>query len=129
MDIFLISSVIIASIIMVGAGYLIPYIVLQYYAIKRKVTVKSLSFIAKKYSNLSEHFGWSKFIASSVTLVFILLIYADSIQKPLPYNDIVYGCVLVPLLVIGSLLYIIGGGIKTSIDFADNNLRKQPIKF
>ena len=129
MDIFLISSVIIASTIMVGAGYLIPYIVLQYYAIKRKVTVKSLSFIAKKYSNLSEHFGWSKFIASSVTLVFILLIYADSIQKPLPYNDIVYGCVLVPLLVIGSLLYIIGGGIKTSIDFADNNLRKQPIKF
>lgn len=129
MDIFLISSVIIASIIMVGAGYLIPYIVLQYYAIKRKVTVKSLSFIAKKYSNLYEHFGWSKFIASSVTLVFILLIYADSIQKPLPYNDIVYGCVLVPLLVIGSLLYIIGGGIKTSIDFADNNLRKQPIKF
>lgn len=129
MDIFLISSVIIASTIMVGAGYLIPYIVLQYYAIKRKVTVKSLSFIAKKYSNLSEHFGWSKFIASSVTLVFILLIYADSIQKPLPYNDIVYGCVLVPLLIIGSLLYIIGGGIKTSIDFADNNLRKQPIKF
>lgn len=129
MDIFLISSVIIASTIMVGAGYLIPYIVLQYYAIKRKVTVKSLSFIAKKYSNLSEHFSWSKFIASSVTLVFILLIYADSIQKPLPYNDIVYGCVLVPLLVIGSLLYIIGGGIKTSIDFADNNLRKQPIKF
>lgn len=129
MDIFLISSVIIASTIMVGAGYLIPYIVLQYYAIKRKVTVKSLSFIAKKYSNLSEHFGWSKFIASSVTLVFILLIYADSIQKPLPYNDIVYGCVLVPLLVIGSLLYIIGGGIKTSIDFADNNLHKQPIKF
>lgn len=129
MNIFLISSVIIASIIMVGVGYLIPYIVLQYYAIKRKVTVKSLSFVAKKYSNLSEHFGWSKFIASSVTLVFILLIYADSIQKPLPYNDIVYGCVLVPLLVIGLLLYIIGGGIKTSIDFADNNLRKQPIKF
>ena len=129
MDLFLILSVIIASATIFGAGYLIPYIVLQYYAIKRKVTVKSLSFIAKKYSNLSEHFGWSKFIASSVTLVFILLIYADSIQKPLLYNDIVYGCVLVPLLVIGSLLYIIGGGIKTSIDFADNNLRKQPIKF
>ena len=96
---------------------------------KRRTTVKSLSFIAKKYSNLSEYFGWSKFITSSVTLVFILLIYADSIQKPLLYNDIVYGCVLVPLLVIGSLLYIIGGGIKTSIDFADNNLRKRHIKF
>ena len=129
MDIFLISSVIIASVIIVGAGYLIPYIVLQYYAIKRKTTVKSLSSLIKKYDNLSEHFGWSRFMACSVALVFVLLIYADSIQKPLPYNDIVYGCILTPLSLISLLLYMIGSGIKTSIDFADNNLRKQPIKF
>ena len=129
MDLFLILSIIIASVIIVGAGYLIPYIVLQYYAIKRKTTVKSLSSLIKKYDNLSEHFGWSRFIACSVALVFVLLIYADSIQKPLPYNDIVYGCILTPLSLISLLLYMICSGIKTSIDFADNNSRKQSIKF
>lgn len=128
MDMFLITLVIIASVIIVIAGYVAPYIALWFYAMKRKTTVKSLSLLIKKYDSLSDYFAFSMFMGYFITAVFLLLIYLDSKNSPLPYNDMLLGCITLPILFVGFLSWALSYLIKNSLDIADDKLVNQSIK-
>lgn len=128
MDMFLITLVIIASVIIVIAGYVAPYIALWFYAMKRKTTVKSLSLLIKKYDSLSDYFAFSMFMGYFISAVFLLLIYLDSKKGPLPYNDMLLGCITLPILFVGFLSWALSYLIKNSLDIADDELVNQSIK-
>lgn len=129
MDIFLITLVVIASVTIVITGYVAPYVVLWYFAMKRKTTIKSLSLLIKKYDSISDYFGFSLFMGYFITAVFLLLIYLDSMESPLPYNDMLLGCIAFPILFAGLLSWALGSCIKDSLDIVDNKLVSQSIKF
>ena len=129
MDMFLITLVIIASVIIVIAGYVLPHIVLWYFAMKRKANVKSLSLLIKKYDGgVSDYFGFSMLMGYFITAVFLLLIYLDSMKSPLPYNDMLLGCITSPILFVVSLSWVLSYCIKNSLDITDNKLVNQSIK-
>ena len=128
MDMFLITLVIIASVIIVIAGYVAPYIALWFYAMKRKTTVKSLSLLIKKYDSLSDYFAFSMFMGYFISAVFLLLIYLDSKKGPLPYNDMLLGCIGFPILFVVLMLWALSYFIKDSLDIANDKLVNQSIK-
>lgn len=128
MDMFLITLVIIASVIIVITGYVAPYMALWFYAIKRKTTVKSLSLLIKKYDGLSDYFAFSLFMGYFISAVFLLIIYLDSKNSPLPYNDMLLGCITLPILFVGFLSWALSYLIKNSLDIADDELVNQSIK-
>lgn len=129
MDIFLITLVVIASVIIVITGYVAPYIVLRYFAMKRKTNVKSLGLLIKKYDGgVSDYFGFSMFMGYFIMTVFLLLIYLDSMKSPLPYNDMLLGCITFPILFVVSLSWVLSYCIKNSLDIANNKLVNQSIK-
>lgn len=128
MDMFLITLVVIASVIIVIAGYVAPYIALRFYAMKRKTTVKSLSLLIKKYDSLSDYFAFSLFMGYFISAVFLLIIYLDSMKSPLPYNDMLLGCITFPILFVGFLSLALSYFIKDSLDIADDKLVNQSIK-
>lgn len=128
MDMFLITLVVIASVIIVIAGYVAPYIALWFYAMKRKTTVKSLSLLIKKYDSLSDYFAFSLFMGYFISAVFLLIIYLDSTESPLPYNDMLLGSIAFPILFVIFLLWALSYCIKDSLDIADDKLVSQSIK-
>lgn len=130
MDIFLITTVIIASAIIVITGYVTPHFVLWYFALKRKTTVKSLSRLIKTYNNVSvsDYFKFSKFMGYFITAVFLLLIYLDSKNASLTYNDMLLGSIAFPILFIVLLSWALSYCFKDGIDIADNKLANQSIK-
>ena len=128
MDMFLITLVIIASVIIVIAGYVAPYIALWFYAMKRKTTVKSLSLLIKKYDSLSDYFAFSMFMGYFITAVFLLLIYLDSKNSPLTYNDMLLGSIGFPILFVVLMLWALSYFIKDSLDIANDKLVNQSIK-
>lgn len=128
MDMFLITLVIIASVIIVIAGYVTPYIALWFYAMKRKTTVKSLSLLIKKYDSLSDYFAFSMFMGYFITAVFLLLIYLDSKNSPLTYNDMLLGSIGFPILFVVLMLWALSYFIKDSLDIANDKLVNQSIK-
>ena len=129
MDMFLTTLVVIASVIIVITGYVAPYIVLWFYAMKRKVNVKSLSLLIKKYGGgVSDYFGFSMFMGYFITAVFLLLMYLDSKGSPLPYNDMLLGSIAFPILFVGFLSWALSYFIKDSLDIADDKLVNQSIK-
>ena len=129
MDMFLITLVIIASVIIVIAGYVLPHIVLWYFAMKRKTNVKSLGLLIKKYDGgVSDYFGFSMFMGYFITTVFLLLIYLDSMKSPLPYNDMLLGCITFPILFVGFLSWALSYLIKNSLDIANDKLVNLSIK-
>lgn len=128
MDMFLITLVIIASVIIVIAGYVTPYIALWFYAMKRKTTVKSLSLLIKKYDSLSDYFAFSLFMGYFITAVFLLLIYLDSKNSPLTYNDMLFGSIGFPILFVVLMSWALNYFIKDSLDIADDKLVNQSIK-
>lgn len=129
MDMFLTTLIVIASVIIVITGYVAPYIVLKFYAIKRKANVKSLSLLIKKYDGgVSDYFGFSMFMGYFITVVFLLLTYLDSMKSPLPYNDMLLGCIAFPILFVGFLSWALSYLIKNSLDIADDKLANQSIK-
>lgn len=129
MDILLITLAVIASAIIVITGYIAPYIVLWFYAMKRKTNVKSLSLLIKKYDGgVSDYFGFSMFMGYFITAVFLLLIYLDSKGSPLPYNDMLLGSIAFPILFVGFLSWALSYFIKDSLDIADDKLVNQSIK-
>ena len=130
MAVFLILAIAIVSVIMIIMGYVAPYVFLQYYAMKRKTTIKSLISLIENYGDLSDAFALSKFIGYFLTVAFVFVESLDFLtQHPVPYTDMIIGCIIWPLLVIVSLLYWIGYFIiKTEIDFVDDCLHNQSIK-
>lgn len=128
MDMFLITLVIIASVIIVIAGYVAPYIALWFYAMKRKTNVKSLSLLIKKYDSLSDYFAFSLFMGYFITAVFLLIIYLDSMTSPLPYNDMLLGSIGFPILFVVFMSWTLSYFIKDSLDIADDKLVNQSIK-
>lgn len=128
MDMFLITLVIIASVIIVIAGYVLPHIVLWYFAMKRKTTVKSLSLLIKKYDSLSDYFAFSLFMGYFISAVFLLIIYLDSTASPLPYNDMLFGSIAFPILFVVFMSWALSYFIKDSLDIADDKLVNQSIK-
>ena len=129
MDMFLITLVIIASVIIVITGYVAPYIVLRFYAMKRKANVKSLSLLIKKYDGgVSDYFGFSMFMGYFITAVFLLLIYLDSKNSPLTYNDMLLGSIGFPILFVVLMSWALSYFFKDSLDIADDKLANQSIK-
>ena len=122
MDIILITMVVIASIIIVVTGYIAPYIVLQYFAIKRKTTVKLLDSLIKKYDSVSEYFKFSMFMGYFITAVFLLLIYLDSKNSPLTYNDMMLGSIAFPILFVVLLSWALSYCFKDSLDIVNDKL-------
>ena len=129
MDMFLITLVIIASVIIVIAGYVLPHIVLWHFAMKRKTNVKSLGLLIKKYDGgVSDYFGFSMFMGYFITAVFLLLIYLDSKNSPLTYNDMLLGSIGFPILFVVLMSWALSSFIKDSLDIADDKLANQSIK-
>lgn len=128
MDMFLITLVVIASVIIVITGYVAPYMALWFYAIKRKTTVKSLSLLIKKYDGLSDYFAFSLFMGYFISAVFLLIIYLDSKNSPLPYNDMLFGSIAFPILFVVFMSWALSYFIKDSLDIADDKLVNQSIK-
>lgn len=129
MIIFLILAIAIVSAITIIMGYVAPYVFLQYYAMKRKTTIKSLISLIEDYSDLSEAFATSKFIGYVMTVVFVFAESLDLVSHPLSYTDMMVGCIMWLLTVIVSLIYWIGYFIiKTEIDFVNDCLHNQSIK-
>lgn len=130
MDIFLITLVVIASMIIIVTGYVAPHVILWYFAMKRKTNVKSLSLLIEKYDNVnvSDYFKFSKFMGYFITAVFLLLIYLDSKNAPLTYNDMLLGSIAFPILFIGFLSWALDYFVKDSLAKIDNSLANQSIK-
>ena len=128
MDMFLITLVVIASVIIVITGYVAPYMALWFYAIKRKTTVKSLSLLIKKYDGLSDYFAFSLFMGYFISAVFLLIIYLDSKNSLLPYNDMLFGSIAFPILFVVFMSWALSYFIKDSLDIADDKLVNQSIK-
>lgn len=129
MDMFLITLVIIASVIIVIAGYVLPHIVLWYFAMKRKTNVKSLGLLIKKYDGgVSDYFGFSMFMGYFITAVFLLLIYLDSKNSPLTYNDMLLGSIGFPILFVVLMSWALSYFFKDGLDIADDKLTNHSIK-
>lgn len=128
MIVFLITLGIIASLSIIVIGYLIPYIILGFYAIKRKITIKSLMSFIDEYDNLSELFalshieGWAYGILSAILSVVCVL------NHSLFYNEMIATFIITPIVVFCMLLIIIGYVTNINLEISDDNLRKQSIK-
>lgn len=118
----------ISSAIMIAMGYTFPYIVLQYYAIKRKTTVKSLYSLAKEYDGLFEGFTTSIVLGYFITIVLAVATFVELMNYSLSYADLIFGCVAYPLTLFAAQLCWASEGIKDSIDNTDKYLREQSIK-
>lgn len=96
---------------------------------KRKANVKSLSLLIKKYDGgVSDYFGFSMFMGYFITAVFLLLIYLDSKNSPLTYNDMLLGSIGFPILFVVLMSWALSYFFKDSLDIADDKLANQSIK-
>lgn len=118
----------ISTAIMIAMGYTFPYIVLWYYAIKRKITVKSLYSLAKEYDDLSEGFTTSIFCGYFMTILLMGATFLELVNHSLSYTDLIFGCIAYPLTLFAAQLCWASEGIKESIDNTGKYLREQSIK-
>ena len=118
----------ISSAIMIAMGYTFPYIVLKYYAIKRKTTVKSLYSQIKEYGDLLGAFAPSIFLGYFMTIILVWATFVELVNHSLSYTDLIFSCIAYPLTLFAAQLSYASEGIKDSIDNTDKYLRKQLIK-
>ena len=128
MIIFSIILTTISTAIMIAMGYTFPYIVLWYYAMKRKTTVKSLYSQIKEYDNLSNIFATSIFCGYFMTILLMGATFLELIHNSLSYTDLIFGCIAYPLMLFAAQLCWASESIKDSIDNTDKHLREQSIK-
>lgn len=129
MIVFSIILTAIPSAIMIAMGYTFPYIVLWYYAMKRKITVKSLFSQIKEHDDLLCDFATSIFLGYFMAIVLVgatLLELAN--HNTLSYTDLIFGLIAYPLALFAAQLCWASEGIKESIDNTDKYLREQSIK-
>lgn len=118
----------IASLSMIVIGYVSPYITLQFYAIKRKTTIKSLISLLEKYGELSGEISLSKSAGYAMALITPLIVVSALNDSGATYADIVMGLILSLIMFMGILSSLISSGIKNSFDYADDYLSNRPIK-
>ncbi len=128
MIIFSIISTAISSAIMIAMGYIFPYIVLWYYSVKRKTTVKSLYSQIKEYDDLSNIFATSIFCGYFMAILLMGATFLELIHDSLSYTDLIFGCIAYPLTLFAVQLCWASESIKDSIDNTDKHLREQSIK-
>ena len=129
MNISLLTFAVISSACMVAMGYIIPYIVLGFYTIKRNTTVKSLHSLIKKYDDLSDSFGLSKAEGWGCGILGLLLYFSFSqMSVELSNNDKITIFIIYPIILLSALLFINIYLIKSGIDSIDKNLSEQSIK-
>ena len=109
-------------------GYTFPYIVLQYYAMKRGTTVKSLYSLAKEYDGLSEGFATSIVLGYFIVIVLVGATLLELVNHTLSYTDLIFGLIAYPLTLFAAQLCWASEGIKESIDTTGKYLREQSIK-
>ena len=128
MIIFSIILTAISSVIMIAMGYTFPYIVLKYYAIKRKTTVKLLYSLVEEYDDLSGAFATSIVCGYFIAILLVGATFLELINHTLSYADLIFGCIAYPLTLFAAQLCWASEGIKESIDIADDKLVNQSIK-
>lgn len=128
MIVFSIILTAISSAIMIAMGYTFPYIVLWYYAMKRKTTVKSLFSQIKEHSDLLCAFATSIFLGYFMVIGFVGATLLELMNHSLSYADLIFGLIVYPLTLFAAQLCWASEGIKESIDNTDKYLREQSIK-
>lgn len=129
MNISLLTFAVISITCMVAMGYIIPYIVLGFYAIKRNTTVKSLNLLIKKYANVFDSFGVSKAEGWGCGIFAMVLYFLFPLMSvELSYNDKMAIFIIYLTILLGALLYINILLINSSIDIIDKKLSEQSIK-
>ena len=118
----------ISSAIMIAMGYTFPYIVLWYYAMKRKITVKSLFFQIKEHGDLLCAFATSIFLGYFMVIVLVGATLLELANHTLSYTDLIFGLIAYPLTLFAAQLCWASEGIKESIDNTGKYLREQSIK-
>lgn len=113
---------------MIAMGYTFSYIVLQYYAIKQKTTVKSLYSLAKEYDGLSEGFATPIVLGYFITIVLAVATFLELMNHTLSYADLIFGCIAYPIALFAVQLYWASNDIKDSIDITGKHLQEQQIK-
>lgn len=129
MTVFLIALAVISCISTIAIGYLFPYIVLQFYAIKRKTTVKSLISLLEKHDNLSDVFALSHAESWGCGIFVIIIGVSQVLNRSVSYIETIAGFITMPILLFCSLIYIIGSPLKMDFEMIDDDLREQSIKF
>lgn len=127
----IVISIILTTIptaIMIAMGYIFPYIVLWYYSVKRKTTVKSLYSQIKEYDDLSNIFATSIFCGYFMAILLMGATFLELIHNSLSYTDLIFGCIAYPLTLFAVQLCWASENIKDSIDNTDKHLREQSIK-
>lgn len=129
MIVFSIILTAISSAIMIAMGYTFPYIVLWYYAMKRKTTVKSLFFQIKEHGDLLCVLATSIFLGYFMVIVLVGATLLELVNhNTLSYTDLIFGLIAYPLTLFAAQLCWASEGIKESIDNTGKYLREQSIK-
>lgn len=128
MIVFSIILTAIPSAIMIAMGYTFPYIVLWYYAMKRKITVKSLFSQIKEHGDLLCYFATSIFLGYFMVIVLVGTTLLKLADHTLSYTSLIFGLIAHPLALFAVQLCLASEGIKESIDNTDKYLREQSIK-
>lgn len=128
MIVLLIILAVISGISTIAIGYLVPYIVLQFYAIKRKITVKSLISLLEKHDDLSDVFGLSHVEGWGCGISTIIICVLGVLAHSASYIETIIGFAIIQIVVFWSLIFIIGSIAKFDFKIIDDNLREQSIK-
>lgn len=128
MNILLSILNIIISLSLIVMGYIVPYMVLVFYARQRKTTMKSLISLKEKYKDLSDIFTLSKVEGWGCGSFCIFIAVLHMIAPLALLYEIVYFFVIVSIIFFGVLLYLTGSLFKFELNNIDDNLRNQSIK-
>lgn len=129
MNILLSILNIIISLSLIVMGYIVPYMVLAFYARQRKTTIKLLVSLKEKYEALSDVFTLSK-VEGWGCGSFLIFVAVLHMAAPLALlYEIVYFSIIVSIVFFGILLYLTGSLFKFELNNIDDNLRNQAIKF
>ena len=119
---------IIISLSLIVMGYIVPYMVLIFFARQRKTTMKLLISLKEKYKDLSDIFTLSK-VEGWGCGSFCIFIAVLHMVAPLPLlHEMVYFFVIVSIVFFGVLVYLTGSLFKFTFDSIGDSLRQQSIK-
>ena len=127
MNILLSILNIIINLSLIGMGYIVPYMVLAFYARQRKTTMKSLISLKEKHKGLQDIFTLSKMEGWGVGsfCIFIAVFYMVTSAH---IYEMVYFFSIVSIVFFGVLLYLTGSLFKFELNNISDNLRQQSIK-
>ena len=119
---------IIISLSLIVMGYIVPYMVLIFFARQRKTTIESMISLKEKYKALSDVFTLSKLEGWGCGS-FLTFIAALQMVAPLALlYEMVYFFVIVSIVFFGVLVYLTGSLFKFTFNSIDDSLRQQSIK-